>query len=135
MAAPRKGRLVVSTGHAMFWITSRLGGVAIALSLAALAVCVQPAAAQTPHRCANAAIEQAQKLLAFHVGNDSRIEIDKTVKVLAPIRNPANRAQRFDVLEVFGHVYKGDYRMRLIYARLSTDCVLMGQEILEYASL
>jgi hypothetical protein len=80
-------------------------------------------------------IEQAQKLLTFHFGPDGRIEIDKSVKVLAPIRNPANRAQRFDVLEVWGHIYKGDYRMRLIYARLPNECVLMGQEVLEYASL
>jgi hypothetical protein len=105
------------------------------MALVALALCGSPAAAQTPHRCASAATEQAQKLLAFHFGNDSRIEIDKQIKVLAPIRNPANRAQRFDVLEVWGHIYKGDYRMRLIYAQLRNECVLMGQEILEFASL
>jgi hypothetical protein len=68
-------------------------------------------------------------------GPDGRIEIDASVKVLAPIRNPANRAQRFDVLEVWGHIYTGDYRMRLIHARLPDECVLMGQEALEYASL
>jgi len=38
------------------------------------------------------------------------------------------------VLEVWGHIYKGQYRMRLIYARSPKDCVLVGQEILEYAS-
>ena len=48
---------------------------------------------------------------------------------------PPTRAQRFDVLEVWGHIYKGDYRMRLIYARIPEECVLMGQEVLEYASL
>jgi hypothetical protein len=111
-------------------------GIALALSLVAISEAQSPAAAPPqPHRCSTAAIEQAQKLLTFHFGPDGRIEIDKSVKILASIRNPANRAQRFDVLEVWGHIYKGDYRMRLIYARLPNECVLMGQEVLEYASL
>ena len=93
------------------------------------------ASAQQVHFCASAATEQAQKLLAFHFGPDGRIEIDKSVKIRAPIRNPANRAQRLDVLEVWGHIYKGQYRMRFIYAQSLKDCVLMGQEVLEYASL
>jgi hypothetical protein len=94
-----------------------------------------PASAQTGHRCAPAAREQAQKLLAFHVGGDDRIEIDKSVRTLLPMRNPANRLQRFDVLEVWGRIYKGQYRVRLIYARIPKECVLIGQEVLEYASL
>ena len=94
-----------------------------------------PAWAQTVHRCAPAAREQAQKLLAFHAGGDDRIEIDKSVRTLLPMRNPANRLQRFDVLEVRGRIYKGQYRLRLIYARIPKECVLMGQEVLEYASL
>ena len=58
------------------------------------------------------------------------------MKSLAPIRNPANRTQRFDVLELWGHVYKGRFRIRLIYAQgPGSECVLMGQEILEYADL
>jgi hypothetical protein len=77
----------------------------------------------------------AQKLLAFHVGGDDRIEIDKSVRTLLSMRNPANRLQRFDVLEVWGRIYKGQYRLRLIYARIPNECVLMGQEVLEYASL
>ena len=91
--------------------------------------------AQTAHRCAPAAREQAQKLLAFHVGGDDRIEIDKSVRTLLPMRNPANRLQRFDVLEVWGRIYKGQYRLRLIYARIPNECVLIGQEVIEYASL
>ena len=94
-----------------------------------------PAWAQAAHRCAPAAREQAQKLLAFHVGGDDRIEIDKAVRTLLPIRNPANRLQRFDVLEVWGRIHKGQYRLRLVYARISKECVLMGQELIEYASL
>jgi hypothetical protein len=34
---------------------------------------------------------------------------------------------RFDVLEVLGHIYKADYRMRLIYAQIKGSCALMGQ--------
>jgi hypothetical protein len=94
-----------------------------------------PAWAQAAHRCAPAAREQAGKLLAFHVGGDDRIEIDTTVRTLLPMRNPANRLQRFDVLEVRGRIYKGQYRLRLIYARIPNDCVLMGQEVMEFASL
>jgi hypothetical protein len=60
------------------------------------------AAPPQPHRCSTATIEQAQKLPTFHFGPDGRIEIDTSVKVLAPIGNPASRAQRFEVLEVWG---------------------------------
>lgn len=94
-----------------------------------------PAWAQAAHRCAPAAREQAQKLLTFHAGGDDRIEIDKAVRTLLPMRNPANRLQRLDVLEVWGRIYKGQYRLRLIYARIPKECVLMGQEVIEYASL
>lgn len=93
------------------------------------------ARAEPAHQCSSAATQQAKKLLEFHFGPDNRIEIDKSVKKLAPIHNPANRKQLFDVLEVWGYVYKGQYRMRFIYARVPGKCILMGQEILEYASL
>jgi hypothetical protein len=91
--------------------------------------------AEPAHHCSSAATEQAKKLLAFHFGPDTRIEIDKLVRVLDPIHNPANKKQLFDVLEVWGHIYKGQYRMRFIYARLPGECILMGQEVLEYTSL
>ncbi len=93
------------------------------------------ALAAPQHRCAAPALEQAKKLLTFHFGPDERIDLETTIKVLAPIRNPANSKQLFDVLEVWGSIYKGRYRMRLIYAQLPGDCVLMGQEILEQATL
>ena len=106
---------------------------------AALALLVVTAGlAHAEHRCAPAAREQAAKLLAFHFGEaDDRIGIDTSVKVLPPLKNPANKAQSFEVLEIWGSIYKGRYRMRIIYARLSgsAECVLMGQEILEHASL
>ena len=84
-------------------------------------------------QCSEDAVKQARKLLEFHFGEDDRIEIDKTVKVLPPIQNPASKKQKFRVLEVWGYIYKGRYRMRLIYFLLGKDCILMGQEILEYA--
>ena len=113
--------------------TSIVSGCGLAVALCAMTSAAASAALeQPPHRCASAATEQAPKLLAFHFGPDRRIEIDKTVRVLAPLRNPANRAQHLDVLEMWGHIYKGRYRMRFIYAPSPKACVLVGQEVLEY---
>jgi hypothetical protein len=83
--------------------------------------------------CSEDAIKQARKLLEFHAGPDDRIEVDKEVKRMAPISNPAGKGH-FDVLEVWGHIYKGKYRMRFIYRQSPNDCTLMGQEILEFAT-
>jgi hypothetical protein len=88
------------------------------------------------HRCAADAIEQAKKLLSFHVDEpDFPMRVEPTVHTLAPIRNPASPTQRLDVLEVWGSVYKGDFRMRFTYIRHKsiTECVMVGQEILNYA--
>ncbi|MBV6388991.1 MULTISPECIES: hypothetical protein [Nitrosomonas] len=85
-------------------------------------------------QCGSEAILQAQKLLSFHVDGDDRAHVDPKAIALPSIRNPANRKQKFLVFEVGGTVYKGKYRMRLIYYPLSSECVLMGQEILELAS-
>ena len=63
-------------------------------------------------RCAAQAIAQAKKLLDFHSGNDDRAAVDNRAEPLASIANPANPKQRFDVLEVWGYIYKGQYRMR-----------------------
>jgi hypothetical protein len=89
------------------------------------------ATAQT-HRCAKDAIEKAMPLLKLHFDQAEKLEnagIDDQVKVLAPIKALKGNG-RFDVLEVWGHIYKADYRMRFIYAQ-SKGCTLMGQEILE----
>lgn len=105
--------------------------VAIAIWLAASGL----ASASSP-QCSDAdAIDQARKLLVFHFGEDERIEIDSSVEELMPIANPANEAEQFKVLEVWGFIYRGQYRMRLTYYPMDGACVLMGQEILEYASL
>lgn len=102
--------------------------------VAACATASFASAAPTP-QCASEAVSRARKLLTFHFGEDDRIQIDPAVKEVAPIRNPANKKQQFKVLEVWGSIYKGNYRMRLIYYVSGKDCNLMGQEILEYASL
>ncbi|MEI7614055.1 MAG: hypothetical protein WCK63_14230 [Betaproteobacteria bacterium] len=105
------------------------------IAFAVLLVVANLAYGDPNHRCADAATKQAQKLLSFHAGPDDRIEIDKTVKVLGPMRNPRNKSQTFDVLEVWGFIYKGEYRMHFIYAQMPGACLLMGQEIIEFSSL
>lgn len=87
------------------------------------------------HPCTHAAMKQAQQLLSFHTETTERIEMDPKVNILPDIRNPANAKQHFSVLELWGYVYKGQYRMRLIYAQIKGECLLLGQEILEYADL
>ena len=90
--------------------------------------------AQQKHRCSADAIKQAKALLIFHTGTDVNVSVENTFKVLAPLRNPVNRRQYFDVLEVHGHVYRANYQMRLIYAQIPDTCALMGQEIIERSS-
>jgi len=92
------------------------------------------ASAEPAHHCSTEAAIQAKKLLDFHFGLDDRTEIDEHVTVLKPIKNPAGKG-KFDVLEVYGHIYKGTYRMRFIYAQMENQCLLVGQEILEITNL
>jgi hypothetical protein len=96
-----------------------------------------PKAAAEPnkHPCSAHALKRALPLLRLHTNGDDRAEVDNKVYTFAPIQNPANPKQTFDVLGVTGWVYKGEYRLRFIYARISGECVLMGQEILERSSL
>ncbi|KEA53418.1 hypothetical protein DT73_08660 [Mangrovibacter sp. MFB070] len=82
--------------------------------------------------CKTQALSEAKKLLAFYSEDDDRANIDSDVTPLAKIQNPENKSQYFDVLQVWGYIYKGKYRMRFIYFN---DCTLMGEEILEYANL
>jgi hypothetical protein len=90
--------------------------------------------AQPTHRCSADAIKQAKALLIFHTGADVNVSVENTFKVLVPLRNPVNRRQYFDVLEVHGYVYRANYQMRLIYAQIPGTCALMGQEIIERSS-
>ena len=86
--------------------------------------------------CAARAIDRAKQLVTYHSGPDDRITIDRTVKELPSMRNPEDPKQRFEVLEIWGYIYKGKYRMRFIYYNSpATSCLLMGEEILEYARM
>src|SRR5438132_107329 len=87
------------------------------------------------HPCDEDARTHAEALLTLHFNNGASDEVvnlavDDAVKQLAPIKALKGNG-RFDVLEVWGHVYKADYRMRFIYAQDGDECLLMGQEILE----
>lgn len=106
----------------------------LSISLLCFSVTSRATEVKSSTQCKNQAVQQAAKLLEFHFGPDDRIEIQPEVKALPSIINPRNKKQRFDVLEVWGYIYKGQYRMRFEYFSQS-DCILMGQEILEYASL
>ena len=103
------------------------------LAMATLLLIVAPAAvrAQT-HACSADAVAKATQLLRFHgnVETTEPVDVGKQVKVLPPIKALKGNG-RFDVLEVWGHIYKADYRMQLIYAQIKGSCLLMGQEILE----
>lgn len=90
--------------------------------------------AKPSHHCSKDAAAQAKKLLDFHFGLDDRTEIEEHVTVLKPIKNPAGKGL-FDVLEVYGHIYKGTYRMHFIYSQTPNQCLLVGQEILEITNL
>lgn len=89
-----------------------------------------------PVKCSSEAVTQARKLLIFHRGEDNRISINPDVKEIAPLKNPANPKQEFQVLEVSGYIYRANYRMRFTYYNSkNVKCLLMGQEILENSSL
>jgi outer membrane lipoprotein-sorting protein len=103
----------------------------VAIAILVLLAAMSAAQAQS-HTCVTNAIAKAKDLLRFHgnVEANQPAEVETQVKVLPPIKALKGKGQ-FDVLEVWGHIYKADYRMRLIYAQIKGSCVLMGQEILE----
>lgn len=87
------------------------------------------------HACAPDAIQRGKALLTLHFndgqpGDAPIVHIDDAVKALTPVK-ALKGAGRFDVLEVWGYIYKAEYRMRFLYAQIPGECVLMGQEILE----
>ena len=91
------------------------------------------AAAQT-HPCAKDAIARARPLLELHHEGklDKEGTIDDKVKVLPPVKALRGNG-RLDVLEIWGAIYKAEYRMRFIYlqSKDKNSCALMGQEIIE----
>lgn len=100
--------------------------------LLVLIVAPATALADITHPCSPDALKRAPKLLALHSNSDDRASISDKVTVLPSLRNPANAKQTLDVIGVTGHIYKGEYRMRFIYGRVAGECVLIGQEILEF---
>lgn len=85
--------------------------------------------------CAGQALAQAPELLRFHHGEAVPVHVDETVRSRPRIRNPGNRAQKLDVVEVTGNIYRASYRMRFLFFVDAGQCVLVGQEILEHANL
>jgi hypothetical protein len=102
--------------------------------LALVGTCSFCHAADPP--CTVRAVDRAKQLVIFHSGPDDRMTVDKTVKQLPSMRNPEDPKQEYEVLEIWGYIYKARYRMRFIYYNSSaTNCLLMGEEILEYARM
>ncbi|WP_342322659.1 hypothetical protein AAEY27_20700 [Kosakonia sp. BYX6] len=95
------------------------------------AVNISAAEMKSSLACKGEALKESNKLLAYFRDNDSRIVIDDKVSPLNKITNPGNKLQHFDVLETWGYIYKGKYRMRFIFL---PDCTLLGEEILEYTN-
>ena len=89
----------------------------VMIALLLFVVTAAAAAQAEPHACAADAIAKADQLLRFHgeVQSGQPAAVDQNVKVLPPVKALKGNG-RFDVLEVWGHIYKADYRMRLIYA-------------------
>jgi hypothetical protein len=131
----------------VFHVTNKGDGHMKRLAAVLLLLSTSANAAQT-HHCAADAMARAKPLLKLHVENqftklrfdnpnsqeDSMMAgIDDRVKALGPIR-ALNGRNKYDVLEVWGHIRKADYRMRFIYGQLR-GCILMGQEILEASDL
>lgn len=105
------------------------------LVAALLCMAAGEAKAQKQHVCAPTAIAKAERLLRLHFldnpdDKSTDVAIDSVVKSLPPIRALKGKGS-FDVVEVRGHIYKADYRMRFIFAQIKDACLLMGQEILE----
>jgi len=100
-------------------------------AVAAALLIAGAARAEVEHPCSADAVDHARKLLAFHFGEtDQEMTVDDTARPVGTIK-ALRGSGRFDVLEVMGYIYKGEYRMHFIYAQIPGDCVLMGQEILE----
>ena len=87
----------------------------------------------------HSAIAHAKDLLVFHVGEDTiadgklKWSVDEPAKEVGSVPS-IDGTKMYKVFEVWGHVYKGRYRMRLAYDVADKgDFVLMGEEILEDA--
>lgn len=82
---------------------------------------------------------RAKELLVFYrhpdeTGFSGQWSVEDNVKKVGTVAALSGK-RRYDVLELWGNVYKGRYRMRFIYAIVRGQCVLMGEEIFEDANL
>jgi hypothetical protein len=111
-------------------LTPRVRAMNLVLAVAALITAAASAPANA-HPCGADAQTRAVPLLQLHL-EDPQVEvgIGDEVSELAPIK-ALKGSGRFDVLEVWGYIYKAEYRMRFIYAQIPDTCLLMGQEIIE----
>jgi hypothetical protein len=83
------------------------------------------------HPCDGDAIDRVTPLLRLHFEEaDAEVGVSDEVRELPPVK-ALKGSGKFDVLEVWGYIYKAEYRMRFIYAQIPDSCVLMGQEIVE----
>jgi hypothetical protein len=84
------------------------------------------------HPCAGDAAAKAEALLRLHneLVKDGPVAVDPAVRLLPPVKALKGNGH-FDVLELWGHVYKADFRLRFLYAQIKGSCALMGEEILE----
>jgi hypothetical protein len=90
--------------------------------------------AQAEHRCAADAKVKAAALLNLHMAGTWKIDatnIGEKVVELSPVAALMGKG-KFDVLELEGQVYKGTYRLRMIYAQVPGTCALIGQEVIEF---
>ena len=95
--------------------------------------------AASNHPCSSDAIARARELIVFYrhpdeTGFSGQWSVDESAAKVRTVAAITGK-RRYDVLQVWGNVYKGRYRMRLIYAIVRGECVLMGEEILEDAIL
>jgi hypothetical protein len=91
------------------------------------------------HVCAADALTRAKELLSLYrhpddTGYLSQWSVDDSATKIGTVA-AIHGKRRYDVLQVWGNIYKARYRMRFIYAVVGPECVLMGEEILEDASL
>ncbi|HET7716421.1 MAG TPA: hypothetical protein VFK86_12425 [Bauldia sp.] len=100
----------------------------LVLAVLLFAIAAVPAYA---HPCDEDARARAVPLLRLHFDDpQADVGVGEEIKELAPVK-ALQGSGKFDVLEVWGYIYKAEYRMRFIYAQIPDTCVLMGQEIIE----
>jgi hypothetical protein len=100
-------------------------------TLATIFLLIVTAVPASAHPCDGDARDRATPLLRFHFEDpQADVGIGDEVKELAPVK-ALKGSGKFDVLEVWGYIYKAEYRMHFIYAQIPGECLLMGQEIIE----